>query len=488
MANEALPLLLFPAPDQAERERLGGGGGRVNVPPPARQRARIAPQFATLQQTFEAKRLRLQAAAPLENPELVLVLEVAGSLQNFAKAVAKVEGLEWLAEKADELFDPDEDFFVEKDRQKQVLGRMYLLGTNQEALNQLLALWNRYQQDPDAKFDSGLAPFRNLFKQLRTIRTWDATDRAGADVQHYWRDDLESGMPLVRFEIEAWYYASEPKNLAARREVLTLVQSLGGSTLSSALIPEIAYHGLLAELPAAAIEAILAGDVPALLASDRIMYFRPRSQSLVAGMNEAEIVDQPPPALASLGPPVVALLDGLPLANHAWLDGRLLIDDPDGFEASYEAKDRVHGTAMASLIAHGELDAAGTPMLRQVYVRPVLRPDLNDGIHQQRHGRTPDDQLLIDLIHRAVKRICKGDAGAAPVAPTVRAPMRQKRSMAGAAMLTPNCGRPTAWLAIALARHAMLLASELARKDLGKPPRGACRRVPAGSRMFPARA
>ncbi len=30
------------------------------------------------------------------------------------------------------------------------------------------------------------------------------------------------------------------------------------------------------------------------------------------------------------GKPRVALLDGLPFANHAALQGRLLIDDPDG--------------------------------------------------------------------------------------------------------------------------------------------------------------
>jgi len=33
---------------------------------------------------------------------------------------------------------------------------------------------------------------------------------------------------------------------------------------------------------------------------------------------------------------------------------------------------------------------------------------------------TPDDVLLIDLMHRAVRRICEGEAGAGAVAPTVR--------------------------------------------------------------------
>jgi hypothetical protein len=62
--------------------------------------------------------------------------------------------------------------------------------------------------------------------------------------------------------------------------------------------------------------------------------------------------------------PVVALLDSLPLANHALLAGCLMVDDPDGWELIYEVKDRVHGTAMASLILHSEQDASA-PTLSQ---------------------------------------------------------------------------------------------------------------------------
>lgn len=420
MANEAYPLLLFPAPSQAGRAKLPRGGGGVHLPSPERQRARIAPQLAALQRTFEEKRLRLQAAAPLENPELVLVLEVAGSLQGFAKAVAKVPGLEWLAERADEQFDPDDDFYADEERQKPVSGRMYLLGTNQQAHTQLLALWNRYQQNTDAPFDRGLAPFRNLFKQLRTVRHWDATDRVGSDVEQYWRECVDDGAATVRFEIEAWYFGAPDRNAAAHTEMLALVKALDGIVLDSAMIPEIAYHGFLVELPAPSIVRILAGEFPELLLSDRIMFFRPRAQSFTDSVSEAQNVPQPPAATAPQGPPIIALLDGLPLANHALLDGRLVVDDPDGMEAHYEAKDRVHGTAMASLILHGELDGTPTPLNHQLYVRPVLRPDPNDNFNRQRREHVPDNILLIDMIHRAVKRIAEGDAGQAPVAPTVR--------------------------------------------------------------------
>ena len=422
MANENYPLLFFPAPAQADRNKLGGGGSPPHFPGIGRQRARIAPQLAVLQQAFQAKSLRLQQAAPMESPELILVLEVAGTVQDFAKAVGKVPGLDWLFEWAEEQVEPDEDFYVEsRDHQHRPYdGRLFLLGSNQEALTQLLVLWNTYQQDPGAPFARGLAPFKHVFAQLRTVRHWSVTDRVDADMRRYWQSCIDGGMATIRFEIEAWYFESQQKNEATRAEIEALVQGLGGLNLSRILIREIAYHGFLVELPAAAIAAILAGGAPALVVSDRIMYFRPKAQSVADGVNDAQVVAQPAIPGAADKAPVVALLDGLPLSNHALLAGRLAIDDPDGWEADYEAKDRVHGTAMASLILHGELDATPSPLDRRLYVRPILRPDPSDTLNQRRREHTPDDQLLIDLVHRAVKRICEGEADQGPAAPTVR--------------------------------------------------------------------
>lgn len=422
MANGNYPLLFFPAPSSADRSTLGRGGSPVHFPNIARQQARITPQLAVLQQAFEAKTLQLQQAAPVENPELVLVLEVAGDIQNFAKAVRKVPGLDWLLEWAEDQIEPDEDFYAEgKNHQhKAYNGRLFLLGSNQQALTQLLALWNRYLQNTDAPFARGLGPFKHVFAHLRTIRHWNVNDRIDADVRRYWQGCIDDGVLRIRFEIEAWYFDSMQKNEATRTEINALIDRLGGLTLSRTLIPEIAYHGFLVELPAGAIANILAGETPRLVLSDRIMFFRPKAQSVTDGVHEAQIVVQAEIPGPADKPPVVALLDGLPLANHALLTGRLLIDDPDGWEATYEAKDRVHGTGMASLILHGELDGAPAPLTQKIYVRPILRPDPSDNFNQRRRERTPDDQLLIDLIHRAVKRTCEGEGGQAPAAPTVR--------------------------------------------------------------------
>jgi hypothetical protein len=71
---------------------------------------------------------------------------------------------------------------------------------------------------------------------------------------------------------------------------------------------------------------------------------------------------------------------------------------------------------MASLILHGPLDHPGDPLRRPLYLRPVLQPDPNfaDG------EIFPPDMLLIDVLHRSLRRMFEPDGTAPPAAPTVR--------------------------------------------------------------------
>ena len=319
---------------------------------------------------------------------------------------------------------PDEDFYpLDKHGARKdgaLSGRLFILASNQTALTQLQSLWSRYQADPSAPFEWGLAKFRKVFEQLKDIRPWSVADRIGSDVKSYWQERLAEDTSAVRFEIEAWVFSNANLNEAASAEIRSCVGQLKGVILAEVTIREIAYHGLLVELPRVAIGEILAGTNPDLVLSDRVMFFRPRAQSITQPSDaETEIVSSAPVPNSDLSP-VVALLDGLPLQNHPLLAGRLEVDDPDGWGETYQAKDRVHGTAMASLILLGELDAAEDPLRRKLYVRPVMRPDPDDTFHAQATECTPDSDLLIDLMHRAVKRICEGDAGELPAAPGVR--------------------------------------------------------------------
>jgi hypothetical protein len=101
------------------------------------------------------------------------------------------------------------------------------------------------------------------------------------------------------------------------------------------------------------------------------------------------------------------------------LAGRLIVDDPNGWEQDYLAGERVHGTAMASLIVRGDLSSPGAPLSRPLYVRPIMRPDPRDS-RPLRAEAIPSNVLTVDLLHTAVKRIYEGEGDTPAVAPTVR--------------------------------------------------------------------
>lgn len=156
------------------------------------------------------------------------------------------------------------------------------------------------------------------------------------------------------------------------------------------------------EVSAQAIRQILADRSAELVLSERVMLFRPQGLAMVEPVSDLEAR----PALAEASalkdipsvPPVLASLDGLPVENHPLLGGRVIVDDPLAWSSAYPAEDRVHGTAMASLIALGELDGSRQGLSRPIYVRPIMRPDVASS-DRPRPECTPNVRLLVDLIH-----------------------------------------------------------------------------------------
>ena len=115
MSDDARPLLAFDSPSVGERVKSGGRPPKVVGPGRRRQGERLSPRFKELTEAFEAKRAELGEGTPIEaDPSLVIVLDLAGSVEEFYKAVNKVEGLEFLAEMAGDTTDPDDDFSWEK--------------------------------------------------------------------------------------------------------------------------------------------------------------------------------------------------------------------------------------------------------------------------------------------------------------------------------------------------------------------------------------
>lgn len=67
---------------------------------------------------------------------------------------------------------------------------------------------------------------------------------------------------------------------------------------------------------------------------------------------------------------------------------------------------------MASLVLHGDLNDNGEPLKSPVFLRPILVP--KQDFHNRVIEVTPDDELLVDLIHRSVRGLLDGDEASAP--------------------------------------------------------------------------
>jgi hypothetical protein len=417
------PLLIFPTRGEASRSNLSGGNQRISSPSAANQYVRLNPKFQVLNDTLNAQRLVLQQNAAGIDPEYVLVFETVGSVEDFANAVCKINGFEWLRETDIEEIIPDEIFYrinrQGENEERNLSGRLYLVMTNVSAMNQLLSLWNRYVQFENQPFERGLNRFKEVFKHLRDIRKWDVQDRFNeSNVLTFWEESLQINPDqVIRFEVELWYR----RNVDLRRQNLNfirdLIQSFGGQIISHCDISEIAYQAVLAELPANEIRNIIDHRDTELVKCEGIMFFKPSGQIVVGECldeNIESLVENNAFARPN-GNPLIGVLDGYPLVRHQKLDGRLIVEDPDTYEQYYQVNDRVHGTAMCSLIAWGDLNDENTPLSTPLYVRPIMRPRPLDRIEF-----VPNDQLLIDTIHRVVKQMFEGDIGNPPSAPSVK--------------------------------------------------------------------
>jgi len=421
------PLLILPSPTKAARESLSAAPTKMHTPASGRQSQRIGPKFELLQKAMETESIPLRTTAAGAEPEQVIVLEIVGSVENFANAVKKIDGLEWMAEWDEDEIPPDEDFFRlgeddEEDHEKALRGRLFLVMSNQRGITELLSLWNRYQANPEQKFDHGFNKFRDVFRQLKDLRRWSEQDRIlETGMLEYWKEALEHGYDPIRFEVEFWFRADEKRRAAVFERFSAAVGEVGGTCLNQCALPQVAYHAAVVQLPPAGVQAII--DLPdsKVLRSNDVMFFRPLGQCSVEPPSESdggeEIMptsDRPP-----LGEPVAALLDGLPLENHPLISGMLILDDPDGWASSYPAEDRQHGTGMASLILHGDLSSGEKAVERALYVRPIMQPNPHSG-RRPRGECIPEGLLPADLIHRAVRRMFEGDGEEKPAAPSVR--------------------------------------------------------------------
>jgi hypothetical protein len=414
------PILIFPAATVAARAKLPQSFGPPGPrPTQAQQKKRLAARFQALTTRFGT----IQADTGGIDPEQVIVFETVGSLTNFQNVVKKIPGMEWLGDFDADIADPDPGFLADGTDATRLPGRLFVVVANRTAFAELQKLWRAWIRAKDEKLPRGFGPLAEVFKHLQDVRPWGPKDRVAATgVIAYWERGLAANQPAIRFEAELWCRADQSTRNAAYGRLQAVVTQAGGQCIKRATLSEIDYDGVLLELPAVAvrqaIEAIRSDRDTAILRLTDVKYFAPMGQASLVPIAEGEPIapsEKPLPAAE----PVAALLDGLPLTNHAALQGRLIVDDPDGFAAKYQTGEHRHGTAMASLITHGEVDAAEPALTSKLYVRPLMYPDRPDD-GGRRDEWLPSDELTVDLVHRAVRRILEGDGDQPAQAPTVK--------------------------------------------------------------------
>ena len=427
-----LPLLVFPqAKTIAPPKGKGFRPSQPHVPGHGKQVVRLDAQLIALQQEFDRYKANISGSVAGLEPETVLVIEIAGSVNDFRQAV-EVIGLEWLGEWDIDDIPPAEDFFECNTKgaptEKAVKGRMFLSLGNESGMRELLSLWEQWKNNK--KLPTGKTKWRDVFNQTVQIRRWgieEALRETG--MLDRWRDLLDPINPVqpIHCQIELFYRKLGERRAQGERNVTALLEAAGGRTLGSFIdMPEIAFHAVKAELPAERIRQLLidldsdAHDTDIqLFKFHGVMYFRPTGQSLAVTEDGDGVDTEISEGEVDL-PPIAAILDGVPNLQHQALKGRLLFDDPDNLSAQYQPGERKHGTAMASLVVHGEMvDGQSDPLQRLVYVLPIMQPDRHSGDPGKRSEHVPDEVFFEDRIARAVRRMFEGEGSVPAQAPSV---------------------------------------------------------------------
>lgn len=323
-------------------------------------------------------------------PERLLVFEVRGSLSAFAAAIARVPGLELI----------DEEELAGDDSDKAPVA--YLMVPDIRALRELESLWRRWL---DGRLQRGETPWRDVFSLLRDLRPWGPQDRIQpADMSALEEEiDGRAANDLVKLEIELIFRANENTAANGEQEVRAFIAVGGGRIISRSRIPDIAYHALLAELPVRLIRDAIDLSQNGIAGLESVMHVRPQSIASTIELSDATEDEQGRP-VGNLGLPILGLLDGVPVAAHVLLGPHVTVDDQFQLEPMTPVAERVHGTAVASLIIHGDRNKAEASLPRRIHVIPVLGS----------RDAFPEDRLIVDLIYSAIIAMRDGVAATGP--------------------------------------------------------------------------
>ena len=394
-------------------ERLKGRPARFPKKIPYdRQAKRLGQVFARAERSLAAYANDVAVATDPRAvvPERCLVFELLGDVPEFNIA-AQALGLEWLATEAitDDAEEVELDDKSAADAPERLTPqRVYLTMPTEQALRRLFKQWEIYT--------SGKEPTRqqrglwHLFGYLYNLRVWSVEDRLDPTLSTYVAKMLaEAPKKDVLVEIDLWYRDEEERRDESMDTLDEMLKEVGGKRLDLVDIPEIRYQGVLIRVPGEVAEKLVAGDSEIARFRDA-MTIRPQS-AYVSQINGKDIEGKEGSDEPELdGDCIAALLDGYPIDQHELLAGRLNIVEVDVKGGQAPALTRQHGTAMASLIVHGDLQAPDAkPLKRPLAVLPVLVS--SGGGHKE---TTPKGKLPIGVIYNALKVIVTATAKTNP--------------------------------------------------------------------------
>lgn len=409
------PHLIFPKPGKTAAPSRRGGGD-IKTPTPQEQGERLSPRLAQLAKVLEQKRLALKGTSLGQEPHEVLVVETRGPPQKFV-AAARTLGFGWLTEeRLEEKMPPEHGFEVEsrspkkssKGPPKKMFGHLYFVLANRTALEQLRKLFKRWEENPEMKLPRGMGKLKGLFAHAYDIRYWNEKDRLRSN--GFFEDCVgraEHKEDRYPFDAELWFKRDPSERQEIEVEFTKTVKNYGGTIAGqSVVLPEIAYHGILGDVPSAIFGDMGSFERHPIFQCHSIRFLEAVTKCSIphpgdsASAESRDFCKTEPPDLS----PIVALIDGVPLEKHSRLEGRIEIIDPYDHLSDSDPDTRKHGTAMASLICHGDLNLDGKPIRQKLCALPILiaRPTL-DGTTEE----IPEGRLIVDQMHEAVRHLCE---------------------------------------------------------------------------------